>query len=126
VGDWRLCHHLVMAKTVIVKLTDDIDGRDADETVRFALDGRSYEIDLSEANASQLRAAFQPYIENGRPSGDGVRSRPTRMGGAPTERSLYSQLSDDEKARFRAWADMATARRISNARIKSWVDAGKP
>ena len=29
-----------MAKTVIVKLTDDIDGGDADETVRFALDGK--------------------------------------------------------------------------------------
>ena len=52
-----------MAKTVIVRLTDDIDGEDADETVRFALDGRSYEIDLSAANASRLRVALQPYIE---------------------------------------------------------------
>ena len=42
-----LCHHLVMAKTVIVKLTDDIDGGDADETIQFALDGKSYEVDLS-------------------------------------------------------------------------------
>ena len=55
-----------MAKTVIVKLTDDIDGGDADETVQFALDGRSYEVDLSAANASKLRDALKPYIENGR------------------------------------------------------------
>ncbi len=115
-----------MAKTVIVRLTDDIDGEDADETVRFALDGRSYEIDLSAANASQLRAALKPYIDKGRPSADGPRSRSPRVGTIPAQKSLYSQLSDEEKARFRAWADMATARRISDARIKSWVEAGKP
>jgi hypothetical protein len=112
-----------MAKTVIVKLTDDMDGGDADETIQFALDGTSYEIDLSAANASKLRGALQPYMEKGRARGDRVRPRP---GTAAAERSLYSQLSADEKARFRAWADMATARRISDARIKSWEGAGKP
>ena len=125
-SDRRLCHHLVMAKTVIVRLTDDIDGEDADETVRFALDGRSYEIDLSAANASRLRVALAPYIEKGRPSGDGPRPRSPRVSAVPAERSLYSQLSVDEKARFRAWANMPTARRISDARIKGWVEAGKP
>jgi hypothetical protein len=35
-------------------------------------------------------------------------------------------LSSDEKARFRSWADMATARRISDSRVNSWVEAGKP
>jgi Lsr2 len=54
-----------MAKTVIVKLTDDMDGGDADETIQFALDGQSYEIDLSTAHASELRQAFKPYIEEG-------------------------------------------------------------
>ncbi len=39
---------------------------------------------------------------------------------------MYSQLSNEEKTRFRAWADMPTARRISDARVKSWVAAGKP
>ena len=115
-----------MAKTVIVKLTDDMDGGDADETIQFALDGTSYEIDLSTANASKLRGALQPYMEKGRVSGDRVRPRSPRPGSAGAERSLYSQLSADEKARFRAWANMATARRISDARIKSWVGAGKP
>jgi hypothetical protein len=115
-----------MAKTVIVKLTDDIDGGDADETVRFALDGRSYEIDLSATNASKLRHALQPFIDQGRAAGGGGGSRSARVVRSPTEKTLYSQLSDDEKARFRAWADMATARRISDARVKSWVEAGKP
>jgi Lsr2 len=117
-----LCHHLTMAKTVIVKLTDDIDGGDADETVHFALDGRAYEIDLSAANASSLRQAFKPFIEKGRPTSGG---RP-KAGGPPVEDTMYSQLSSDEKTRFRAWADMPTARRISDARVKSWIAAGKP
>jgi Lsr2 len=114
-----------MAKTVIVKLTDDIDGGDADETVHFALDGKSYEVDLSSANASMLRDALKLYIEKGR-SGPGPRVRPPRPSGPPTEETLYSRLRDEEKQRFRAWANMPTARRISDARVKSWTAAGKP
>ncbi len=115
-----------MAKTVIVKLTDDIDGGDADETIHFALDGKSYEIDLSAANASKLRDAIKPYIEQGRGSGGGSRARLPRPSGPPAEESLYSQLSSDEKQRFRVWANMPTARRISDARVKSWMAAGRP
>jgi hypothetical protein len=120
-----LCNDEIMAKTVIVKLTDDLDGEDADETVIFAVDGRSYEIDVSAANAARIREAFRPFIEKARPSvGGGRQTRPARS--TPAETTLYSQLQDDEKARFRAWADMATARRISDARVKSWIAAGKP
>jgi Lsr2 len=125
VTDRGLCHHLRMAKTVIVKLTDDIDGGDADETIEFALDGRAYEVDLSSANASKLRDALKPYIEKGR-AGNGGRTRASRRSGPPAEETLYSQLSYDEKSRFRAWAHMPTARRISDARVKSWTGAGKP
>src|SRR6202035_3784501 len=79
---WRtLCHHLSMAKTVIVKLTDDLDGGDADETVHFALDGRTYEIDLSAANAATLRETFKPFIEKGRTSSSRVRA--PRVSGPP-------------------------------------------
>ena len=45
-----------MAKKVTVTLVDDFDGEAAaDETVEFALDGVSYEIDLSAKNATKLR-----------------------------------------------------------------------
>ncbi len=115
-----------MAKTVIVKLTDDIDGGDADETIQFALDGKTYEVDLSTANASKLRDALSPYIEKGRGTGGGSRARSPRPSSPPTEETLYSQLSADEKTRFRAWAGMPTARRISDTRVKSWIAAGKP
>ncbi len=115
-----------MAKTVIVKLTDDLDGGDADETVHFALDGKSYEVDLSATNASKLRDALKPYIDKGRGGTGGSRARASGPSGPPTVDTLYSKLNGDEKARFRAWAGMPTARRISDARIKSWIAAGKP
>jgi hypothetical protein len=116
-----------MAKTVIVKLTDDIDGGDAEETVYFSLDGKSYEIDVNPANAARVRAAFESFIAKGRASSSGVaRPRTARATTGPSEKTLFSQLSSDEKARFRSWANMATARRISDSRVNSWVEAGKP
>ena len=115
-----------MAKTVVVKLTDDIDGGDADESIHFALDGKSYEIDLNAKNAATFRKTLQPYIEKGRTAGSAARPRPARTNRPPAEETLYSALSPDEKARFRAWANMPTARRISDARVKSWEAAGKP
>jgi Lsr2 len=39
-------------------LIDDLDGSPADGTVRFALDGTSYEIDLSTGHAQALHAAL--------------------------------------------------------------------
>jgi hypothetical protein len=44
-----------MAQKVTVLLVDDLDGGPADETVSFSLDGVSYEIDLSAANATSFR-----------------------------------------------------------------------
>jgi Lsr2 len=123
----RLCNDEGMAKTVIVKLTDDLDGGDADETVLFSLDGRSYEIDVNAVNAARLRDALKPFIEKARVRGARSNARPPRATRpAPAEPTMYSRLNEDEKARFRAWADMATARRISDARVKSWVAAGRP
>jgi hypothetical protein len=69
-----------MAQRTVVVLTDDLTGDElADgqgETVAFALDGKSYEIDLSEKNADGLRKALKNYISAGRPTGG--RSRGTK------------------------------------------------
>ena len=69
-----LCHHLRMAKTVIVKLTDDIDGGDADETIQFALDGRSYEVDLSVGQ--RVQASRRPQALHREREGRERRSHP--------------------------------------------------
>ena len=44
-----------MAKKTTITLIYDIDGSEAQETVRFALDGTAYEIDLTTAHADELR-----------------------------------------------------------------------
>lgn len=55
-----------MAQKVQVLLVDDIDGGDASETVSFALDGVSYEIDLNEANAARLREELATWVGHAR------------------------------------------------------------
>lgn len=72
-----------MAQRVNIILEDDLDGSEADETVTFALDGVTYEIDLSAGNAAGLRDALAPYVGHGRrAAGRRSTARPTpRSGG---------------------------------------------
>ena len=55
-----------MAQKVSIELVDDIDGSAAAETVKFGLDGNTYEIDLNKKNADKLRKALDPYLGAGR------------------------------------------------------------
>ena len=54
-----------MAQKVQVILVDDLDGGEAEETVKFGLDGANYEIDLSNSNAQKLRSALAQYVGHG-------------------------------------------------------------
>lgn len=58
-----------MAQRVQVVLEDDLDGGKASETVSFALDGVSYEIDLSDKNAAKLRDALASWVGHARRAG---------------------------------------------------------
>ncbi len=113
-----------MAQTVFVKLTDDIDGGDADETVSFSLEGKSYQIDLNTKNAAALRKALAPYVAKGR-SARGGGPRRTGSGRSPG-RTAFSQLDAEGKEKFRKWAKMPTARRIGDVRVEAWIKAGRP
>ncbi|QNJ42014.1 histone-like nucleoid-structuring protein Lsr2 [Streptomyces buecherae] len=77
-----------MAQRVEILLVDDIDGGEADETITFGLDGRTYEIDLTGKNADKLRKALKPYVESGRRIGgratSGRKAKPAASGGADT------------------------------------------
>lgn len=57
-----------MAQKAEVVLIDDLDGSPAKETIPFGLDGRHYEIDLSAANAKQLRSELKAYVRSARPT----------------------------------------------------------
>ena len=58
--------------------SDDIDGSGAAETLSFALDGLSFEIDLTAEHAAELRAALAPYTAAGRRIGRSGRPSPVR------------------------------------------------
>jgi hypothetical protein len=51
-----------VAQKIQVLLIDDLDGGEAEGTVRFGLDGVEYEIDLSAEHAGALRRALAPFI----------------------------------------------------------------
>jgi Lsr2 len=51
-----------VAQKIQTLFIDDLDGSPAEGTVRFALDGTSYEIDLSGEHAQALRGALSRYI----------------------------------------------------------------
>ena len=92
-----------MAKQIIQKLVDDLDGGDADETVKFALDGIQYEIDLSDKNATKLRDILAPYVGAGTRAARGgvvVGGRAARgRGGATADR--------EQNKAIREWAKKA-------------------
>jgi nucleoid-associated protein Lsr2 len=55
-----------MAQKIQTLFVDDLDGSEADGTVRFGLDGTQYEIDLSTVHAAELRSVLAPYARAGR------------------------------------------------------------
>jgi nucleoid-associated protein Lsr2 len=66
-----------VAREVIEKVTDDLDGIAAAETVSFALDGTTYEIDLSKKYAAGFRKSLERYVHAARrhsPTGRPVRA----------------------------------------------------
>lgn len=78
-----------MAKKQYIQLIDDLDGsvieEGAGKTVRFSLNGRAYEIDLSSANVEKLEEALRPFIAAGRSLSTGAtadRSSARRSSGA--------------------------------------------
>jgi hypothetical protein len=62
-----------MAQKVQTLFIDDLDGTEADGTVRFGLDGTDYEIDLSTKHAQDLRDVLASYLSASRRVGSGAR-----------------------------------------------------
>ncbi|MGH3246242.1 MAG: histone-like nucleoid-structuring protein Lsr2 [Trebonia sp.] len=88
-----------MAQKITTLFIDDIDGGDADGTVRFALDGTEYEIDLNAKHSDELRSALGKYVTHARKVGGGAR-RAGRVAGR-AGRGTGSTLNTTE---IRNWA----------------------
>ncbi len=110
-----------VAQQVITKSIDDLDGSEASGSVEFALDGREYEIDLSDDNAAKLREALAPFVAAGRPAGRSGRSRLA----SPSPRRSSSGRSRQEMAEMRTWLrehgyQVSARGRIPNEFMQAW------
>lgn len=92
-----------MARKIVHQLIDDLDGTEIEagegETVLFSLDGVAYEIDLTDANASELRAGLERYVSAGRSVGSSRGS--SNGGGSSRPRRRTGQQDYSE---IRSWA----------------------
>jgi nucleoid-associated protein Lsr2 len=68
-----------VAQKIQTLLIDDLDGRAAEGTVRFGLDGAGYEIDLNSGHARELRDVLARYVDAARRVSGSAR-RPSRGG----------------------------------------------
>lgn len=73
----------------MTSFVDDIDGSEAEGTVRFALDGDEFEIDLNAKHTAALRKALSPYVAAAR-KGSTVSRRPVRRGRRGTSGGVNS------------------------------------
>lgn len=80
-----------MARSTAVRTVDDITGELAAETVRFALDGVEYDIDLTADNAEALRTVLERYLDRGRRTGDANSVPAGSVGGTGRGRSGRSR-----------------------------------
>ena len=81
-----------MATETITRLIDDLDGGDAQRTVTFAWDGRTYEIDLSKKNVTAFEKTMKPYLavaRSVRAAGSSTRRR-SSVTGAGRRRNLQA------------------------------------
>ncbi|MCZ2816764.1 histone-like nucleoid-structuring protein Lsr2 [Modestobacter sp. VKM Ac-2984] len=92
-----------MARKTTIVLEDDLTGQVLEEgrgeTVAFALDGQSYEIDLSEGNSVQLRADLSRYV-------DAARKTSASRGGTQGRKaaSSFAAAGRKDTGEIRSWA----------------------
>jgi hypothetical protein len=90
-----------VAQQTTVTFVDDLDGSEASGTFDFALDGKQYQIDLSDENAAKLRDALEPFVNAARKAGG-------RSGGRGRQRQVAedrpARTSREETAAIRRWA----------------------
>lgn len=87
-----------MAQKVLVQLVDDLDGTASTDvsTVLFGLDGVTYEIDLAEDNAEQLRDTLAEFVDSARRVGGRIKR--------VNKTSSTGARSNGEAGQIRAWA----------------------
>lgn len=106
--------------SVILQVTDDLDGStfettpEAHEPVRFSLDGKHYELDLTDSNAANLREALALYVAS---------ARRVSKEGKPYSKSQLAKtaapLKPGQSNAIRSWAGKHGLRVNEKGRIPS-------
>lgn len=109
-----------MARKTVTYLVDDFDGSDIPEgttSTTFALNGTTWSIDLSPANAQKLEKALEPFIEKA--------TRLASGSSAPRRRTSASASASGNSAQFlsavREWAGANGYTVGERGRIKSEI-----
>jgi hypothetical protein len=120
-----------VAQKIQTLFIDDIDGGEAEGTVRFALDGAEYEIDLSAKHSEELRSALGRYVTHARKVGGSARRAGRAAGRAAksangalntTEiRNWARENGYDIKDRGRVPADLVAKYQAATGKLVSWV-----
>ena len=115
-----------MAQKVDVRFVDDLDGSEASGTVSFALDGRAYEIDLSEENAAKLRDSLATFVAAARRTGS--RRAASQRSSTSEAPAAPARPSREATAAVRTWArenghEVSERGRIPKAVIEAYNSA---
>lgn len=116
-----------MVKRVVTTLIDDLDqSSEAEETVRFGLDGMAYTIDLTGEHAADLRVALKKYIAAGQkvvaprsqPSG-----RSTGAAGARPGRPAagWATAPPDYREQYVTVTEEAARKAKYNREVREWA-----
>lgn len=94
-----------MAQKTVVTMVDDLTGEEAEHLnlVEFALDGVTYELDLSDDNAAKLRDALAPYTGAARRTGGRRRTGRRARRGAKSSSGTTGYNRETLKS-IREWA----------------------
>lgn len=120
-----------MAQRVQVMLVCDLHDEEVEgaETVAFALDGTSYEVDACEEHAAALRDVLAPYVGAGRRAGraPGPAAAPAarRPRAAPASGPRRDVQDIREWARANGHA-ISERGRLPGAVVKAYEDAHQP
>jgi hypothetical protein len=111
----RLSYAAIMAKQVIQRLVDDIDGSEAIETISFEVEGHSYQIDLNEHHAGEVRAKLEPFV--------GVARRVRHQAGHARSNPRGGATDKDRNSGIRQWAFDEGVQLPTRGRIAGAVQA---
>ena len=99
-------------------LTDDIDGSEGAETITYMVNGKEYEIDLSEENAERFHDALEPFVSKSREVQR--QAAPTRRGRGDGRRKGGASGREDIP-QIRAWAESQGMDVSARGRVKKEI-----